>query len=78
MQHLYNGHFSSLKLVHVVITTVSAQLLKSEAGVFDGGSCALAQGILGKKLSHMISFYKASFFFLFPTEIHKVKNKFKC
>lgn len=64
MQHLHNGHLNSLKLAHVAITTVPAQLLKSDAGVSDGGGCALAQRMLGKKVSHMTSFYKASFFFL--------------
>lgn len=65
MHHLHSRHDSFLKLAHVANTTVPAQLLKSDAGVSDGGGCALAQRMLGKQVPHMISFYKTSFFSYF-------------
>ena len=93
MQHLHDWHSCSQKLTRAAFLTVSATekredsclfpfcrygpIGKSDAAVSDGG-CALAQRMLGKQVSHMISFYKGRVFFLLPTEIHKLKSGFKC
>lgn len=83
MQHLHNWHSGSRKLTHAAFITVSATqkredpslfpicsyspIVKSGAGVSDGGDYALARKMLGKQVSYMISFYKGRFlFFFFP------------
>lgn len=79
MQHLHSWHFCSQKLTHAVTTVSATEKdrvflfisllqlqppqLKSDEEVSAGEGCALAQGMLGKHVSHVIRCYTGSFSF---------------